>query len=314
MAREAYDDSYSRPVRRLLLAVLVLVLLALLLIWRIDNPRVERIRSAIIDRYVPNMEWVMAPVTGIARMTEDFQSYTRLFEQNQELRRELQQMRAWREAALQLEQENARLLDLNRVQLDPALTFVTGIVLADSGSPFRRSVLLNVGARDGILDGWATMDGLGVVGRISGVGERTSRVLLLTDAASRIPVTILPSGQQALLMGDNTGAPFLDFIEDTQDVAAGDRIVTSGDGGLFPPDLLVGQVVFTNDGLMRARMSADMRRLNFMRVMRSHPGTTLDSPADLIGPPWPPEGMALGDDGLPVAVDAATNDTATDTP
>jgi cell shape-determining protein MreC len=204
MARDSYDDAYSRPVRRLLVAVVVILLIALAILWRIDNPRVERMRAAIVDRVVPNMEWAMGPVTGVARIFEDFQSYARLFEQNQELRRELQQMRAWREAALQLEQENARLLDLNRVQLDPELTFVTGLVLADSGSPFRRSVLINVGARDGILDGWATMDGLGVVGRVAGVGERTARVLLLTDSNSRIPVTIQPSGQQALLMGDNS--------------------------------------------------------------------------------------------------------------
>jgi rod shape-determining protein MreC len=204
MARDSYDDAYARPVRRLLVAVVVMLLIALAILWRIDNPRVERMRAAIVDRVVPNMEWAMGPVTGVARIFEDFQSYARLFEQNQELRRELQQMRAWREAALQLEQENARLLDLNRVQLDPELTFVTGLVLADSGSPFRRSVLINVGARDGILDGWATMDGLGVVGRVSGVGERTARVLLLTDSNSRIPVTIQPSGQQALLMGDNS--------------------------------------------------------------------------------------------------------------
>ena len=305
MARDSYDDTYSRPVRRLLLAVIVLFLVSLVLVWRIDNPRVERIRAAIIDRYVPNMEWAMAPVTGLGRMLEDFQSYARLFEQNQELRRELQQMRAWREAALQLEQENARLLDLNRVQLDPELTFVTGIVLADSGSPFRRSILLNVGARDGILDGWATMDGLGVVGRISGVGDRTARVLLLTDAASRIPVTIQPSGQQALLMGDNTGAPILEFVEDVEDVAAGDRVVTSGDGGLFPAGLLVGQVVFTSDRQMRARLSADLARLNFLRVMRSHPGTTLGDSGDLVGPPWPPPGMMIDAEGALVPDPAA---------
>jgi len=288
MAKDPYDEDYARPVRRLLLTVLVLFLIALVLVWRIDNPRVERMRAAIIDRVVPNMEWVMAPVTGLANMVDGFQSYARLYEQNQELRRELQQMRAFQEAAIQLEQENARLLDLNRVQLNPELTFVTGIVMADAGSPFRRSVLINVGARDGILDGWATMDGLGVVGRISGVGERTSRVLLLTDSNSRIPVTILPSGQQALLMGDNSRAPILEFIEDVEDITPGDRIVTSGDGGLFPPGLLVGQVVETTDRRLRARLSADLARLNFLRVMRSHPGVFLDEPGDLIGPPWPP--------------------------
>jgi len=295
MARERYD-SYGRPVRRLVLAVLILFLIALILVWRIDNPRVERMRAAIVDRVVPNMEWAMGPVTGLGRMLDDFQSYSRLFEQNQELRRELQQMRAWREAALQLEQENARLLDLNRVQLNPELTFITGIVLADSGSPFRRSVLLNVGARDGILDGWATMDGLGVVGRISGVGERTARVLLLTDSNSRIPVTIQPSGQQALLMGDNSQTPMLEFVEAPEDISAGDRIITSGDGGLFPPGLLVGQVVVTSDRRLRARLAADLARLRFLRVMRSHPGTALDDPGDLIGPPWPLPGSEPAED------------------
>jgi rod shape-determining protein MreC len=148
-------------------------------------------------------------------------------------------------------------------------------------------VLINVGARDGILDGWATMDGLGLVGRVSGVGERTARVLLLTDVNSRIPVTIQPSGQQALLMGDNSQTPLLDFIEAREDVSPGDRIVTSGDGGLFPPGLLVGQVVETTDGRLRARLSADLVRLQFLRVMRSHPGTSLDDPGSLVGPPWP---------------------------
>jgi rod shape-determining protein MreC len=301
MARDSNDAAYSRPVRRLLVTVLVLLLIALVLVWRIDNPRVERMRAAIVDRVVPNMDWAMAPITGLARMLDDFQSYARLFEQNQELRRELQQMRAWREAALQLEQENARLLDLNRVQLDPELTFVTGIVMADAGSPFRRSVLINVGARDGILDGWTTMDGLGVVGRISGVGQRTSRVLLLTDSNSRVPVTIQPSGQQALLMGDNTQAPILDFIEAPEDITAGDRIVTSGDGGLFTPGLLVGQVVETTDRRLRARLSADLARLSFLRVMRSHPGSSLDDPGSLIGPPWPPpDGFVLPPGMAPV--------------
>lgn len=295
MARDSYDDAYARPVRRLLVTVVILCLVAIVVLWRIDNPRVERLRAAIVDSVVPNMEWAMGPITGVARIFEDFQSYAGLFEQNQELRRELQQMRAWREAALQLEQENARLLELNRVQLDPELTFVTGLVLADSGSPFRRSVLINVGARDGILDGWATMDGLGLVGRVSGVGERTSRVLLVTDSNSRLPVTIQPSGQQALLMGDNSQTPLLDFIEAREDVNPGDRIVTSGDGGLFPPGLLVGQVVETTDGRLRARLSADLVRLQFLRVMRSHPGTSLDDPGSLVGPPWPiPEEIRAG--------------------
>ena len=76
---------------------------------------------------------------------------------------------------------------MNNLQLDPKLTHISSIVLADSGSPFRQSVLINVGMQDGIQDGWAAMDGLGLVGRISGVGSKTARVLLLTDTASINP-------------------------------------------------------------------------------------------------------------------------------
>ncbi len=278
------DADFKGPVRRILIAVLVFVLTAIFLVWRIDSPRVERFRAAFIDRVVPNMDWAMAPVTKLVGMVEGFQSYARIYEQNQELRRELQQMKAWKEAAVQLEQQNAKLLAQNQVRLDPKLTSVSGVVMADSGSPFRQSVLINVGARDGIVDGWATMDGLGLVGRISGVGQTTSRVVLLTDAASRIPVAIQPSGQKAMLVGDNTPAPPVEFVETPEQVRPGDRVVSSGDGGVFPAGLLVGQVELGTDRRLRVRLAADYERLNFLRVLRSHPAERITEAGGLIPP------------------------------
>ena len=235
---------FRRVVRRVLISVLLVFLFAIFLIWRIDNPRAERFRMAVIDRIVPNLEWVMAPVARVSNMVSDFQSYSRIYQQNQELRRELQQMKAWKEAAIQLEQKNAKLLDLNNVKLNAKLTFTTGVVLTDSGSPFRQSALINIGRRDGVVDGWAAMDGLGLVGRISGVGNNSARVLFLTDSSSRIPVEVTPSGQKAILAGDNTPLPPLEFIDGVDQVRAGDRVVTTGDGGVFPPGLLAGNVFF----------------------------------------------------------------------
>jgi rod shape-determining protein MreC len=278
-------EEFQRPLRRLLVGIGVLLLLGLFLLWRIDSPRVERFRAGLIDAVVPNLDWAMRPVTMVAGMIDDFQSYTRIYEQNQELKRELQQMKAWKEAALQLEQKNARLLDLNKVRLDPKFTHVTGVVMADSGSPFRQSVLLNVGARDGLRDGWATMDGIGLVGRISGVGERTARVILVTDSNSRIPVTVQPSGQKALLSGDNSPLPPLEFIEDTDEVRPGDRVVTSGDGGVFPAGLLVGQVALGTDKRLRVVLAADYQRLEFLRVLRSHELEPITDPGNLVAPP-----------------------------
>jgi len=284
-ARNTGPEEFQRPLRRVLVGLLVLLLLGLFLLWRIDSPRVERFRAALIDQVVPSFDWALLPITTAAGMIDDFQSYARLYEQNQQLRDELQQMKAWKEAALQLEQKNARLLDLSQVRLDPKLTHVTGVVLADSGSPFRQSVLLNVGERDGIRDGWATMDGIGLVGRISGVGSQTARVILLTDSNSRIPVTVQPSGQKAILSGDNSLLPPLDFLEDADEVRPGDRVVTSGDGAVFPAGLLVGQVALGNDRRLRVVLSADYQRLEFLRVLRSHELAPITDAGGLVAPP-----------------------------
>jgi len=300
------SDDYTGPLKRLLLGVVLLCLLGVFLLWRIDSPRVERFRAQVVDTVVPNFDWAMAPVTGMVNILRDFQSYERLYDQNRELRRELQQMTQWKEAALQLEQENARLLDLNNVRLDPRMTFITGVVRADSGSPFRQSVLLNVGARDGIKDGWAAMDGLGLVGRISGVGDNSARVILLTDTSSRIPVTVQPSGQTALVLGDNTAAPPVDFVENAGSVRPGDRVITSGDGGVFPPGLLVGQIALDPGGRMRLRLAADYEQLEFLRVLRDLGGETIETPGALIetAPPTPPadvveEGAQASEEGAP---------------
>lgn len=296
MARQnGTQEEYARPIRRLAIGGLLIFLFAFFLLWRIDSPRAERFRAQVVDAVLPNMEWALVPVSEAVQLVRGFQSYAALQRQNRELRDELQRMKAWKEAALQLEQENAKLLDLNKVRLDPALTVVTGQVIADSGSPFRQSVLLNVGAaRDGIKDGWAVTDGLGLVGRVSGVGRNSSRVLLLTDSASRVPVTIQPSGQRALLTGDNSALPILDFIEAPEEVRPGDRVVSSGDGGVFPAGLLVGNVVLARDGRLRLRLTADYERLEFLRVLRNQQGETIAPPEGLIGPLLPELEPTLG--------------------
>ena len=292
-------EDFSGPLKRLILVVLMLVLVGVFILWRIDSPRVERFRIAVIDRVVPNFDWAFAPVTGAANLIKDFQSYRKIYDQNQELRRELQRMESWKEAALQLEQENARLLDLNNVRLDPRLTSISGNVLADSGSPYRQSVLINVGARDGILDGWAAMDGIGLVGRVSGVGERSSRVLLLTDASSRVPVTVQPSGQRGLIVGDNTLAPPIDFVENRDLIRPGNRVVSSGDGDVFPSGVLIGHIAVDTGGRMRVRLAADYERLEFLRILRNYGTERISDPGRMVLPEVLPE---------TAATEAAAND------
>jgi rod shape-determining protein MreC len=128
------------------------------------------------------------------------------------------------------------------------------------------------------------MDGLGLVGRISGVGQRTSRVILLTDPYSQIPAIVQPSGQRAFVVGDNTAAPPVDFIENPDLVRAGDRVVTSGEGGVLPAGLVIGQLALDPNGRLRVRLSADYERLEFLRVLRDYGTLQISDPGELVIP------------------------------
>ncbi|MFO1207827.1 MAG: rod shape-determining protein MreC [Amaricoccus sp.] len=287
--RSDSPPDYLRGARRVVVGVVAAMLCALFLLWRIDNARVEQLRASIVDTFVPSFGWTVKPVATTARMIADLRAYGRVYQQNAELRRELQRMQGWREAALQLEQKNARLLALNHVRLNPRITYVTGEVMADAGSPFRRSATVNVGAVDGVEDGAAVIDGLGLVGRIAGVAEKSSRIIFLNDGSSRVPAVIRPSGQRTIVTGDNSPAPTLEFLEQSDELHAGDRVVSSGDGGLYPPDLLIGQVYVGGDGRQRVRLAADFRELDFVRVLRRVAPAAIEGPGGLIGPmPAPP--------------------------
>ncbi len=279
------ETALTRTVHRILLGLVVLVCLVLLILWRTDNPRLERLRMALADALLPSMSVVSQPVEFASGIIEDYRNFLDVYNQNRELRREIQRLRAWRETARQLEEENAQLRALNNVRLAPRTTFVTGDVIADSGGPFRQSALANVGARDGVLDGSAAVDGNGLVGRVVGVGGHAARILLLTDFSSRVPVVVQPSGRRAILAGDGTRAPRLEFLEDTEEINPGDQVRTSGDGGVFPPDLPVGRVVELPGSQWRAALNADYDRLEFVRLLRYSPDTRIDRPGGLIADP-----------------------------
>ncbi len=283
MAQDTSTANAWKVLRRFLVGILFVLLLGLFLLSRIDNPRAERFRMALVDRFFPSFEWALVPVTSMTRMVSDFQSYTRVYEQNQELRGELQRMKGWREAALQLEQKNAQLLALNNVKLNPRLAFITGEVMTDSGSPFSQSALVNIGRQDGVRDGSAAVDGLGLVGRIAGVGEVTSRILFLSDVSSSVPVVIVPSGRRAIVRGDNSIVPPLDFLDSEAGVQAGSRVITSGDGGVFPADILIGQVAIDPRGHFRVRLAADYENLEFIRVLKVTPREDIGGPGEIIG-------------------------------
>lgn len=277
-----HEAALTRTVHRILLGLVVFVSVALLILWRSDNPRLERLRLSLADTFTPSLSFLSQPIAFASGVARDYRDFLDVYNQNRELRREIQSLRAWRGTARQLEEQNAQLRALNNVRLAPQSTFVSGDVIADSGGPFLQSALVNVGARDGVVDGSAAVDGNGLVGRVVGVGKRATRLLLLTDFSSRVPVLVQPSGRRAILAGDGTPAPLLEFLESPDEVSPSNLVRTSGDGGVFPPNLPVGRLLATRGGGWRVSLGADYARLEFVRLLRYAPDTAIDRHGGLI--------------------------------
>jgi rod shape-determining protein MreC len=119
--------------------------------------------------------------------------------------------------------------------------------------------------------------------------------MLLTDFSSRVPVVIQPGARRAVLSGDGTAAPKLEFLDGADKVKPGDLVETSGDGSVFPPDLPVGRVVATASGTWRAALLADFARLEFVRLLRYQPDTRIDDPGGLVQRDGPQAETATGE-------------------
>lgn len=239
----------------------------LMLAGRADIVAVERARMAVSDAVAPILDAASRPVATVANILREGQELATLRAQNSALRAENARLQHWQVVARQLEAENAALAQLLNMAPEPGTRYATGRVVADSGGPFMRSVLVNAGAEMGVSKGQAALDDEGLAGRVAEVGQSSARVLLITDINSRIPVVVESSRYRGILAGDNSERPKLVFLPKEASVEEGARIVTSGHGGVFPPGLPVGRVVRAGDETIRVAPFADWNRMEYLRVV-----------------------------------------------
>ncbi len=218
--------------------------LLLVLMARVNPDGAARMRGVMLDIVTPVWSVVRAPFDGAGRVAGWSGDYLGAVSRNRDLetqlnaaRAELQRAAADRQALVQLK----RLVNVR----DRARRVIgtARIVSATSGSVVR-SAMIAAGRNDGVVPGLPVISAQGLIGRTIEAGAISARVLLLADPASRIPVMIVRTGQAALVVGTNSPALELrDLVGADVPLRAGDRLVTSGDGGVFPPGVPVGTVI-----------------------------------------------------------------------
>ena len=226
-----------------------------------------------------------APVRWFGHVSDYVGGYFFAVSENRRLKRELAQQQPWRDQAIALKNINARYEAMLGLRPEPAVPMLTARSVSDSRGPFSNARLLDIGAGRGVKVGNPVINEHGLVGRVVGTSGNVSRMLLLTDVASRTPVLVDRTDARAILTGDGSGNPRLEFVRGVGSVQPGDRILSSGDGGGFPRGVPIGVAARGIDGSWRVKLFSDRGAIDYVRIMLFEDFGQLIGSNDLNAPP-----------------------------
>src|ERR1700722_19446598 len=251
---------------RLTLPVMFISAFGLMLVGKVDTVLVERARIAVYDGTVPIYAALAEPLGRVNRGVSEIVGLWGLRDENARLRDENERLRRWQSIALTLDAENQRLKTALRWIPDPEASYVTARVVADAGGVYAKAVLLSVGPNHALHKGQIALDERGLVGRITEIGSRTARVLLINDMNSRVPVILEGSRSRAILAGTNGPLPRLLYWSEGTIPKEGERVVTSAEANAFPANLPVGTVRYNTNGVPEVEPDARLHSLDIVRV------------------------------------------------
>lgn len=254
--------------QRFAFLALVLASFAMMLLGKADTIVVERLRVLIDDGLSPVLQVLSRPASAVHSVVDAVHDLASLRAENVRLAEENARLMHWQTVARELDNENKALRSQLNYAPDPDSAFITARVFGDTGEAFGRSMLISAGTREGVRKGQAVIAGENLVGRIVEVGDRTARILLLTDPSSNIPVVIEGTRAKAILAGDNSDRPRLNLLlSANSNAAVGSRVVTSGHGGAFPPGMPVGVIASIQDGVARVEPFVHRYQLEYVTVV-----------------------------------------------
>jgi rod shape-determining protein MreC len=252
---------------RATVALLVTSSIVLLTMNKTGNPAAVRLRSNITDIMAPVLAVASSPLDAMHDAGTWFQEMSQLRERNLILEQQNQQLLKWQAAAQEMQSENTALHNLMNVVPSQKSSYVTARLVSDVSGPYVHSALINGGIANGIKQDQAVINDKGLLGRVISVGNNSARILLLSDINSRVPVVTEHTQEKGILAGNNTDFPTLAYLPTTSEITVGERIVTSGDGGIFPAGIAVGVVTSVKGGAIKVQLFSDVAKAKYVSIV-----------------------------------------------
>jgi rod shape-determining protein MreC len=224
--------------------MLMLALLSIILM--VVDKRMDsfvQLRSTLSMPIAPLQYLVSWPIKMANNVSTVLSSHDSLIKENHDLKAEQLLLKTQMQRVVALESENNQLKALLRSSTEIQGKVLVVEVMSVATDPFVNQIILDKGSHDGLFIGQPVLDANGVMGKVIQVGPLTSRVLLVNDPHSGVPVQITRNGMRAIAVGDAyTGKLRLANIPQTADIRNGDALITSGLGEHYPEGYPVGQV------------------------------------------------------------------------
>jgi len=251
--------------QRFSLFALTIVCILLIFLEKIEAKPLNKIRSFINDVVYRSAVVATYPSKIFSGSFNTVQDHFDLYEDYKELKRENKELKNKRTKSDFLELENSQLRKLINEQVESKSNLVSARVLLDEQSPYLNSFVINIGANKGIKNGMAVLDGQNFIGRIVDVNFFSSRILLVTDLNSKIPVVSQPSGNHAILSGHGNNYPTLEYLSENHEIKEEDKIYTSGKEGIFSPGIPIGEVKIKKDKI-ETKLYSELNEITFVNI------------------------------------------------
>lgn len=260
--------SYIRILaKKFAIVILFLTAFALMLLNKTESVILEKTSSLATDLVSPIVDLLVVPARAIASVYDYFGEIKEVYKDNQNLREENKKLLNLYDKMKVLEVENKLLANLLNYVPPPEARYITARIIAEEGDAFSHSVIAYTGNSNAIKKGQVALSDRGVVGRIDKVGNMYSKILLITDINSRIPVMVEKNRVRGILAGDNTSVPKMVFIPLDAELNIGDRIITSGVAGVFPSGLPVGQIASVEKNNVTVKPYSNLNSLEYVRIV-----------------------------------------------
>ena len=248
-------------------SLFVLVILSVVLIFAetIETRPLNKVRSFVKDVVYRSATIVSFPLKSANNFAGFLENHLNLYSNYNELIKENNELKNNISKTDFLELENSQLRKLIDEQIESPSNLVSARVMIDKQSPYLNSFVINIGSNKGIKNGMAVLDGKNFIGRIVDVNFFSSRVLLVSDLNSKIPVLSEPSGSHAILSGHGTNEPTLEYLSKNNGIQDGDKIYTSGKEGIFTPGLVVGKAKIEKNKI-KVLLFADLDQITFVNI------------------------------------------------